>query len=77
MNLDGLVDSAAVPHDTQPGMQCSGFVYLGLETGHLEVSASSSHWLFLEDISVMKEHQYRLDVKSVHVAPDIVNLGTG
>ena len=56
--------------------QCSGLVYLGLETGHLGVSTSSNQWLFLEDIS-MKEHQYRLDVKSLHVAPDIINLGTG
>jgi hypothetical protein len=53
-----------------PRMQCSGLVYLGLETGHLEYSYSSK-------TSVMKEHQYRLDVKSAHVAPDIVNLGTG
>jgi len=49
--MDGWMDLAAVPHDTQSGMQCSGLVYFGLETGHLGVSTSSSHWLFLEDTS--------------------------
>jgi len=51
MNLDGWMDLAVVPHDTQPGMQCTGLVYLDLETGRLGVSTSSSHWLFPEDIS--------------------------
>lgn len=51
MNLDRWMDLAAVPHNTQPRMQCTGLVYLDLETGRLRVSTSSSHWLFLEDIS--------------------------
>jgi hypothetical protein len=61
MNLDRWMDLAAVPHNTQPRMQCTGLVYLDLETGRLRVSTSSSHG-YSSKISVMREHHYRLNV---------------